>query len=498
MKVLPEAQRELRASWIATVQNIDWPSKPGLPIDAQKKEFTLLLDQQKNIGMNAIVMQIKPVADAFYPSKYGLWSQYLTGVQGQHPGYDPLAFMVKEAHKRNMEFHAWFNPYRVTMPLGKKAEKSDVYSLPSNHPARQHPDWVVPYGQQLYFNPGLPSVQKFVTAGIMEVVKHYDIDAVHLDDYFYPYKIEGVAFPDEDTYAKYGKKQFSTIGDWRRNNVNELVKNIHTSIHSVKKHVKFGISPFGVWRNKAKDPTGSDTAAGVTNYDDLYADTRTWINNGYLDYITPQLYWNIGLPVADYSKLVDWWSKEVKNKKVHLYIGQADYKINTVSNGVNNWFDPNELPNQILLNRTYKEIKGSMHFSATNVRDNPLGIADRLQHDLYRAPAIIPSMSWLSMKAPQPPTLRHVLAKSKHVFLHISNNKNTNDTVSYAVYRYKHTEKNKRTKGVLLATLRNKKTLQTFYDYSVKKGTTYTYAVTAINRNHHESTPSPGVTVTVN
>lgn len=187
-------KHELRATWMASVLNIDWPSKPGLSIAQQKSEFINYLEEQKKMGMNAVVMQIKPTADAFYPSEYGLWSEYLTGTQGKDPGYDPLSFMVKEAHKRNMEFHAWFNPYRITMPLGKEAALSDLDKLPENHPARKHPEWVVPYGQQLYFNPGIPEVQNFVIEGIMEVVKNYDIDAVHMDDYFYPYKITGKNF----------------------------------------------------------------------------------------------------------------------------------------------------------------------------------------------------------------------------------------------------------------------------------------------------------------
>lgn len=476
---------------------MDWPSKPGLPVSEQKTEFTKYLDKQKTMGMNAVVMQIKPTADAFYPSEYGLWSQYLTGVQGKDPGYNPLAFMVEEAHKRNMEFHAWFNPYRITMPLGKPAELSDLNELPESHPARKHPDWVIPYGEQLYFNPGIPEVQQFVIDGIMEVVKNYDIDAVHMDDYFYPYKIAGVPFPDEATYKKYGEGKFTNIEDWRRDNVNNLVKHINQAIKTEKSYVKFGISPFGVWRNKAADPTGSDTAAGQTNYDDLYADTRTWINNGYIDYIAPQLYWNIGLPVADYAKLLDWWTKEVKGKNVQLYIGQADYKINTASNGVQNWFNPEEMPNQLKLNRTYKEFDGSIHFSAKDLRANPLGIADRLSNDIYKHPALVPPMPWIDNDAPKAPKLKKTTQTKEGVQFEIQDHKH-GDASYYAIYRFEGKNNgNIEDSTNLLTTVRKDTHSQLYIDSTVQKGKTYTYMVTALDRTHNESKQTSQIKVQV-
>ncbi|MEE6132113.1 MULTISPECIES: glycoside hydrolase family 10 protein [Priestia] len=488
-------KHELRAAWMASVLNIDWPSKPGLSIPQQKAEFIQYLDEQKQMGMNAVVMQIKPTADAFYPSKYGLWSEYLTGTQGKDPGYDPLAFMVEEAHKRNMEFHAWFNPYRITMSLGKEANLSDLQKLPENHPARQHPEWVVPYGQQLYFNPGVPEVQKFVIDGIMEVVKNYDIDAVHMDDYFYPYKIAGKEFPDQNTYEQYGKNKFSNIADWRRDNVNNLVKDINEAIKAEKSYVKFGISPFGVWRNKNVDPTGSDTAAGQTNYDDLYADTRTWINNGDIDYIAPQLYWNIGLPVADYAKLLDWWSKEVEGKDVQLYIGQATYKINTESNGVQNWFNPEEMPNQIKLNRTYEAFKGSMHFSAKDLRKNPLGVADRLSNELYKQPAIVPSMPWIDDTPPESPKAINVKQKQEGIEFKVKESKH-DDASYYAIYRFDGKKAGDiNDSNNLLDTVRLEHSDQTYLDKTAVKGQEYTYVITALDRTHNESSPSRPIPV---
>jgi len=378
-------KRQLRAAWIATVTNIDWPSAPGLSVDQQKQEYLHLLDAVESMKMNTVIVQIKPMADSFYPSKYGPWSQWLTGVQGKDPGYNPLAFMIQETHKRHLEFHAWFNPYRVSM-------QSDPNKLSADHPARQHPDWLVSYGGKLYYNPGIPAVRNFLVDSIMEVVSTYDIDAVHMDDYFYPYPIAGQDFSDNATYQQYGAGKFATKADWRRDNVNQLVHELATDIKEVKPYVKFGISPFGVWRNKVTDPTGSDTSAGVQDYDDLYADTRTWIKNNWLDYIAPQIYWNIGFPPAAYEKLVDWWSKEVAGHNIHLYIGEAAYKIHA-NNAA--WNNPEEIPNHFKLDSQYSTVKGNIFFSLKDLLKNPLGIKDRLSKDIYKNKALVPVMPWL-------------------------------------------------------------------------------------------------------
>lgn len=313
-----EEKRQLRAAWIATVLNIDWPSKTGLSKDQQQAEFITLLDRLQAMGINAVIVQVRPTADAFYPSTLNPWSKYLTGTQGVSPDYDPLAFMVQAAHKRNMEFHAWFNPYRVSMD-------TQLNALVPNHPARQNPDWVVSYGGKLWYDPGIPQVRSHIVDTIKEVVRNYDIDAVHFDDYFYPYP-DGTDFPDEQTYLTYGKASFPNKADWRRDNVNRLVKEVNAQIKQLKPHVKFGISPFGIWRNKSTDPSGSDTS-GFQAYDSLYADARTWIRQGWIDYIAPQIYWNIGFPAAAYEKLVPWWANEVKGRATHLYIGHAVYKV---------------------------------------------------------------------------------------------------------------------------------------------------------------------------
>ncbi|MFJ5671567.1 glycoside hydrolase family 10 protein [Bacillus safensis] len=472
-----DSTREMRAVWIASVYNLDWPSKKGLPVAEQKQEFIRLLDEIKAMNMNAVIMQIKPTADAFYPSAYGPWSEYLTGTQGKDPGYDPLEFMIQEAHKRGLEFHAWFNPYRITM------NHTDLSRLSADHPAREHPDWTIAYGNQLYYNPGIPEAQDFIVGGIEEVVKNYDIDAVHMDDYFYPNKIAGVPFPDQETYETYGKKAFTHIEDWRRDNVNQLVKQINDTIKKEKPYVKFGISPFGVWRNIKDDPTGSNTTAGMTNYDDLYADTREWIQQHDIDYVTPQIYWSIGFQAAAYDVLTKWWSNEVKGEPVHLYIGQAAYKINQNSDPA--WSDPEEYFRQIELNRQSQLVQGSMHFSLKDINRNPLNVKDRLIKESYRKPALIPEMPWLHQKAPKKPIIQSVKKTSDTAALQIKNDPHS--TVSYyAVYRFT----NKGTYELLQTVRKEKGAITTIKDLPVNQKKMNTYKITALNRLHHESKPS--------
>src|SRR3954469_22815801 len=358
---------ELRAAWIATVVNIDWPSKKGLPVDQQKAEYITMLDSLQHLGMNAVIVQVRPAADAFYPSPYEPWSEWLTGTQGiaPEPYYDPLKFMIDEAHKRGMEFHAWLNPYRAVFDMRNS-------SVASNHITRVHKDWFLMYGGKKYFNPGLPQVMQYVTNIVKDIVTRYDVDAIHMDDYFYPYRITGKEFPDEATYEKYGnslKKE-----DWRRSNCDTIIKMIHDTIVAVKPMVKFGISPFGVWRNKSKDDDGSDTKAGQTNYDDLYADILLWLKNSWIDYVAPQLYWEIGNKFCDYETLLDWWGKHSYDKDV--YVGHALYR--TVENPTPAWRNPVELPNEIKFLRENKNIQGSIYFSASNFYSNPNGWADTL------------------------------------------------------------------------------------------------------------------------
>ena len=376
---------EFRAVWIATVDNIDWPLRGMVNSDEQKKEFIRQLDMHKRNGMNAVIMQIRPAADAFYPSQYEPWSQWLTGKQGKPPSpyYDPLKFMIEETHKRSMEFHAWCNPYRADFKIGAS-------SIAPSHITRIHPEWFLTYGDKKYFDPANKDAQRFVVKVISDIVSRYDIDAIHMDDYFYPYRIAGKEFPDESSYRKSGTKL--TKDDWRRSNVDSIIKMLSVGIKKVKPYCKFGISPFSVWRNKDKDPEGSDSKAGQTNCDDLYADILLWMKKDWIDYVAPQLYFEIGHDKVAFEKLLDWWSNHSYGK--HVYIGIGIYRAG--SNG--SWKNPNELPNQLKLMRQYPNVQGGIYFSSKSFNNNPNGWNDSLRNNYYKIPAEIPPMEWLPPK----------------------------------------------------------------------------------------------------
>ncbi|MFD6418811.1 glycoside hydrolase family 10 protein [Streptomyces sp. NPDC060194] len=372
---VPKVKHEMRGMWVATVVNIDFPSKAGLTADQQRAELIAQLDVAVARRLNAVVLQVRPTADAFWPSSYEPWSEYLTGVQGQDPGWDPLGTAVEEAHKRGLELHGWFNPYRIAM-------HADPSRLVADHPARLHPEWVVPYGGKLYYNPGLPEVREFVQKAMLDAVHRYDLDAVHFDDYFYPYPVAGQSFDDNDAYARHGAG-FPDKAAWRRDNTDQLILGMAKGIKETRKGVKFGISPFGVWRNKATDPAlGSDTQAGVQTYDDLYADTRKWVRENWIDYIAPQLYWNIGLAVADYAKLIPWWADVAAGTGTDLYIGEAVYKVGLAGQPAA-WQDPAELSKHLTLAAGRPEVKGHIFYSAKFMKSDPLGAVSKLVADHY-------------------------------------------------------------------------------------------------------------------
>ena len=293
-------KREFRGAWIATVGNIDYPTSKTLTTAQQQAEFISILNQHKQAGINAVMVQIRTNGDAFYPSELAPWAEWLTGRQGKAPDpyYDPMAFMLTECRKRGIEFHAWFNPYRAVSNV-------NTSFLDAKHVALKHPEWLLPYGNLRVLDPGNPEVIKHVTQVVMEVANKYDIDGVHFDDYFYPYPTTGVVLNDSATYAK-NSRGILKKADWRRDNVNLLVKAISDSLKLVKPWVKFGISPFGIWQNKSTaQPLGSATG-GLESYNDIYCDSRIWLQNGWVDYIAPQIYWNIGFSVADFAILVPW------------------------------------------------------------------------------------------------------------------------------------------------------------------------------------------------
>ncbi|WP_455569368.1 glycoside hydrolase family 10 protein [Streptomyces venezuelae] len=363
-----------RGVWIATVLNRDWPSRAGLTAEAQRAELLAHLDTAVERRLNAVLLQVRPTADALWPSPYEPWAECLTGTQGRDPGWDPLGTAVTEAHARGLELHAWFNPYRV-------ATHTDPGRLVADHPARLHPEWVVPYGGRLYYNPGLPEVRRFVQQAMLDALRRYDIDAVHWDDYFYPYPVAGETFADDEAYARYGG-DFPDKASWRRNNTDLLVSETAALIREIKPRVAFGVSPFGVWRNVAKDPEGSDTRAGAGSYDDLYADTRKWIREGWIDYVLPQLYWHIGLPAADYAKLLPWWDAVVTGTGVDLYIGEALYKAGDPAQPAA-WQDPKELSRHLELAATYAAVGGHCYFAAKEVAADPIGAMTGVVADHY-------------------------------------------------------------------------------------------------------------------
>lgn len=379
---------EFRGVWIATVANIDWPPV-RVSSETQKADFLRQLDLHKRNGMNAIIMQIRPAGDAFFPSPYEPWSQWLTGVQGQAPVpfYDPLAFMIQETHKRGMEFHAWLNPYRAEFSIGKS-------SIATDNMLKKRPDWYLSYGTTRYFDPANKEVQKFVIDVVRDIVRRYDVDAIHMDDYFYPYPVGNTPFPDDNSYKRSGTSL--SKADWRRANVDSIIKNINIAIKQAKPHVKFGISPFAVWRNASADNLGSDSRAGLSNFDELYADILLWMRKGWIDYVTPQLYRPIGDALIDYEKLVNWWA--ANNFGRHVYIGHGIYRALETSSSSRSFKNPLELPNQIKILRKTPGIQGSIYFSSKSFDRNPNGWNDSLRNNYYRRPASVPDMPWLPKK----------------------------------------------------------------------------------------------------
>jgi len=391
---------EFRAAWVASVENIDWPSKKGLPVDSQKVEFIRLLEMHKRNGLNAVVVQVRPAADAFYASPYEPWSEWLTGVQGKAPDpyYDPLTWMIEETHRRGMEFHAWCNPYRAVKTIGRS-------SVAADHITRQHPSWFVRFENTLYFDPGNKEVQQYVTMVIRDLVRRYDIDGLHFDDYFYPYDIvengpTGKDFPDNASYVRYGGGM--SIGDWRRSNVDSVILMISKAIKEEKPYCKFGVSPFAIWRNRSQDPEGSETSGGVTDYDNLYANILLWLKRGWIDYVAPQIYFDFDQPRAPYGPLLDWWAKNSYGR--HCYIGLGIYKAFERNPA---WHDPNQIPRQIRAMRTYPQVGGAVYFSSSSFNTNPFGWCDSLQYNYYNYPALIPPMPWLDSTKPHDP-LFHV------------------------------------------------------------------------------------------
>ena len=371
---------EFRGVWIATDVNIDWPKNGNDQIEKQKKDYLEILDFYQELNFNAVIVQIRAAGDSFYKSDYAPWSRFLTGEEGKAPkeNYNILEWMITEAHSRGMEFHAWLNPYRATFDL-----KTEVLS--PTHDFNTHPEWMIKYGKKYYYNPGLPEVREKLASIMKEVVSNYDIDAIHFDDYFYPYKIKDAVFEDQSCHEFY-KQPNQSLEDWRRSNIDSLIKIAHQTIKKEKPWVQFGVSPFGVWKNNSTDPKGSDTKAGVTTYEDLYADPLLWMQKGWVDYVIPQVYWSMDLPVASHSKIVSWWAKNKSNS--NIYIGNSAYKVR--NNNDKAWENKKELPDQLKLTRNTKEIGGNAFFSAKSLMQKNPDVVKYIQKKYYKTPALSP------------------------------------------------------------------------------------------------------------
>lgn len=398
--VPPAPHREFRGVWVATVDNIDWPSKKGLSTADQQKELLAILDAAAAHGLNAVIFQVRPAGDAMYRSKLEPWSEYLTGRQGEapHPLWDPLAFAVKEAHARGLELHAWFNPYRARHP-------SATGPLAKNHLARRRPSLVKTYGTQLWMDPGEPAVRAQTVKVVLDVVRRYDIDGVHLDDYFYPYKEKrangSTEFPDDASWKRYRKKG-GTLDrdDWRRRNVDLLIETLHVRIAKTKPWVKFGVSPFGIWR-----PGNPETVRGFDAYTQLYADSRKWLREGWVDYFTPQLYWAMDKEGQRYPELLAWWAEQ--NVK-HRHLWPGNYTSKVASNGVPPAWRRDEVVAQVRATRAQAGATGNVHFSAKAFLDDRDSVATALERLVYAEPALVPASPWMMHGAPKSPQLRIV------------------------------------------------------------------------------------------
>jgi uncharacterized lipoprotein YddW (UPF0748 family) len=395
--VPPEPVREFRGAWVATVANIDWPSLKTLTTQEQKAELLAILDRAVQLKLNTIIFQVRPACDALYASRLEPWSEYLTGTMGRppEPFYDPLAFAVEEAHKRGLELHAWFNPYRARLLSAKSP-------VAATHVSKTRPQLVRQYGEFLWLDPGEKNVQDYSLSVVMDVVKRYDVDGIHFDDYFYPYKAHDgsgkeLDFPDDSSWRRYGAGGKLSRDDWRRENVNVFIQRVYKSIKAAKPWVKFGVSPFGIWR-----PKNPPQIKGLDAYASLYADSRKWLVNGWVDYFTPQLYWGIDPPDQSFPVLLRWWAEQ--NPKGRILCPGLDFtKVNGRSESRRGW-QPQEIVNQIGLTRTQRGVNGHIHWNMKSLMRNS-AFDNVLEQQVYQQPALMPSSPWLGRAQPRKPKL---------------------------------------------------------------------------------------------
>lgn len=470
-------KREFRAVWIATVSNIDFPLKNTDVPDKQRADFIAILEQHKATGLNAVLVQVRPTADALYAKSREPWSQYLTGQQGKapEPFWDPLVFMIEEAHKRGLEFHAWFNPYRSVI--------SSSTALAPEHISNTRPEWHLTFtsgSPYKLLNPGLQAVREYVTAVVMDVVRGYDVDGIHFDDYFYPYS--GIKNEDAATFQEFSRG-ITQLADWRRDNINLLIRMVYDSIRAAKPWIKFGVSPFGIWRSGV--PAG---IVGMDAYAQIYCDALNWLEKRSVDYLIPQLYWAFG-GGQDYGKLMPWWLGQTNNAGRHLYTGNGAYRLNGSS------FSEQEIPNQIRFNRQSAAL-GACFFSSNSLTNNYKKVQDSLR-TLFQTPALPPVMAWKDSIAPESPTKISIANASRgYTIAWQSPGKAADgDTAKYyAVYRFAKGEPLKTNDPRFIIALPFQ---PTYNDTSAQQGISYTYAITALDRLHNESLPLIATTTDV-
>ncbi len=462
-------KREFRGAWMHTVFQEQYRRNSTGQNKAYIREQ---LDSLAAVGVNAVFFQVRPQADAFYDSRIEPWSCYLTdGGKAPVPYWDPLEFIVEEAHARGMELHAWLNPYRVT------SNTRQIANLPKNHIYRKHPERFVKYGGKLYFDPALPENREHIGRVVDDIVAHYDIDGIHFDDYFYPYPIAGKEFGDAASYARYGKGM--KRDDWRRHNVDLLIEDIHSRIAKAKPWVRFGISPFGIYRNKKTDPRGSDTN-GLQNYDALYADVLLWEEKGWVDYLIPQLYWELEHKAASYLVLVDWWNRSAGSKR-HVYIGQDVTKTMSKPDLAPS-HERSQLRRKIELTRTADNISGVCWWPAYAITRNEKGIADSLATKYHATPALVPSYPWLSDCRPKAPSGFRPGADMSVSWKAGAPKGKTGDVVKYAIYRFDSRDEIDIDKPGALVAITGKPSFR-----AKEEGV---YVITAIDRVNNESEPS--------
>mgnify|MGYP002509737089 FL=1 len=358
-----DVDQEMRGVWVTTAWGLDYPAEPSVSAEELRRQADEILDGADEYGFNTVFLQVRPCSDALYRSDIYPWSKYLTGQYGAAPDsdFDPLAYWVEEAHERGLELHAWINPYQATR------SENELENLADRSPAVLHPEWLIEYGGRYYFDPALPEVRQMVIDGAVELVEHYDIDGIHMDDYFYP----GSEVGDAASYAAYGA-DFPDIGDWRRENTNLLVQGMDEAVHRADPGIEFGISPTAIWANKTMHPEGSENTTGFSSYFEIYADSKKWVESGWVDYIAPQLYWQAGDAEHDFTSLLAWWSDLVAGTDgdVELYVGLADSKA-ADAEADSPWYEGKEIAAQMKSCKENVQVGGTIHFRYSFIRDIP-------------------------------------------------------------------------------------------------------------------------------